>query len=202
MPDVEVPEQFHHFMLNKPHGCITAKEDWEDRELVYDHIPDKFPHVGHVGRLDYNTQGLLLFTDDGRLSQALLNKEYAGEADPETTEPIEKVYHVKIKDVIEPDDPLFEELEEPLEFEPGRFTEPATAEYVAPRSSCTWIAITICEGRHRQVRKLCKRSGRQIRKLRRVKLGPLELGDLKMRWCRWLTDDEIRSLYEVALPEG
>lgn len=190
------------FMLNKPHGCITARRDWQDRPTVYDHVPAHFPDLPHVGRLDYNTQGLLLFTDDGRLAQGLLNKKYAGNADPEDVDPIEKIYHVKVKALIDPDDPVFERLEKPLEFEPGRFTEPAKAEWVAPRSSCTWISITICEGRNRQVRKLCKRAGLQIRKLRRVKLGPLELGDLKMRWCRMLTDEEIESLYEVALPEG
>lgn len=190
------------FILNKPHGCITARRDFEGRSTVYDHVPEHFPDLPHVGRLDYNTQGLLLFTDDGRLAQALLNKKYAGNADPDDVDPIEKVYHVKVKAKIEPGDPVFESLEEPLEFEPGRFTAPAKTGWVAERSSCTWISITITEGRHRQVRKLCDRAGLQIRKLRRVKLGPLELGDLKMRWCRFLTDEEIQSLYDVALPEG
>ena len=193
---------FQYFILNKPHGCITARRDFEDRSIVYDHVPQHFPDLPHVGRLDYNTQGLLLFTDDGRLAQALLNKKYAGNADPEQVDPIEKVYHVKVKTKLEPDDPVLERLKEPLEFKPGRFTAPAKTGWVAERSSCTWISIAITEGRHRQVRKLCDREGLQIRKLRRVKLGPLTLGDLKMRWCRFLTDDEIQSLYDVALPEG
>ena len=202
MSDVEVPDKFHHFMLNKPHGCITARRDFEGRPTVYDHVPEHFPDLPHVGRLDFNTQGLLLFTDDGRLAQALLNKKYAGNADPESVQPIEKVYHVKVKALLEPEDPVFLRLEQPLEFEPGRFTEPARAGWVAPRSSCTWISIRIVEGRHRQIRKLCDRERLQIRKLRRVKLGPLELGDLKMRWCRMLGEEEVRALYEVALPEG
>ncbi len=193
---------FEYLMLNKPHGCITARRDFEDRELVYDHIPAHMPDLPHVGRLDYNTQGLLLFTDDGRLAQALLNKNYAGEADPEEVDPIEKVYHIKVKAKIEPDDPVLESLTEPLEFKPGRFTAPARVGWVAERSSCTWISVTITEGRHRQVRRLCDRSGLQIRKLRRVRLGPLELGDLKMRWCRRLEPWEVEALYDVALPEG
>ena len=193
---------FQYFMLNKPHGCITARRDFEGRSTVYDHIPAHFPDLPHVGRLDYNTQGLLLFTDDGRLAQALLNKKYAGNADPDSVEPVEKLYHVKVKAHLEAGDPIFSRLEEPLEFEPGRFTEPAEAGWVAERSSCTWISIKICEGRHRQVRKLCDKVGLQIRKLRRMKLGPLELGDLKMRWCRMLEDDEIAALYDLALPEG
>lgn len=193
---------FQYFMLNKPPGCISAREDFEGRSTIYDHVPAHFPDLPHVGRLDFNTEGLLLFTDDGRLAQGLLNKSYAGNADPDQVKPIEKIYHVKVKALIDADDPVFERLERPLEFEPGRFTEPARAGWVAPRSSCTWISIAISEGRHRQVRKLCDREGLQIRKLRRVKFGPLELGDLKMRWCRRLTDQEIEALYEAALPEG
>lgn len=191
-----------YFMLNKPPGCITATTDFKDRSTVYDHVPAHFPKLPHVGRLDYNTEGLLLFTDDGRLAQALLNKGYSGNADPEECEPIEKVYHVKIKGKIKPDDPVFARLEAPLEYKPGLFTEPATAAYVEPRSSCTWISITIREGRNHQVRKLCGREGLQIRKLRRVRLGPIELGDLNLRWCRMLEQDEVRALYDVALPRG
>ena len=194
--------EFQFFMLNKPPGCITARRDWQDRSTVYDHVPGHFPDLPHVGRLDYNTEGLLLFTDDGRLQQALLNRGYAGAADPEEVEPIEKVYHVKVKALLKPDDPVIKRLEEPLEFEPGRFTQPACTGWVAPRSSCTWISVKITEGRHRQVRKLCDREGLQIRKLRRVRLGPLELGDLKLRWCRRLEQHEIDALYRVALPEG
>ncbi len=191
-----------YFMLNKPPGCITARTDFKDRPTVYDHIPGHFPDLPHVGRLDYNTEGLLLFTDDGRLAQALLNKKYAGNADPTELRPIEKVYHVKVKALLEPDDPVFSRLQEPLEFKPGRFTAPARATYLEPRSSCTWISLTITEGRKHQIRRLCKREGLQIRKLRRVRLGPLHLGDLKLRWCRMLTPDEVTSLYAAALPEG
>ncbi len=195
-----MPHQF--FILNKPHGCITARRDFEGRPTVYDHVPEHFPDLPHVGRLDYNTQGLLLFTDDGRLAQALLNKKYAGNADPDSVEPIEKVYHVKVKAKLTPEASVLRRLKEPLEFEPGRFTAPAQTGWVAERSSCTWISLTITEGRHRQVRKLCDREGLQIRKLRRVKFGPLELDDLKMRWCRFLSKEEIQALYDVALPEG
>lgn len=191
-----------YFMLNKPPGCITARKDFKDRPTVYDHVPASFPELPHVGRLDYNTEGLLLFTDDGRLAQALMNKGYAGNADAEEMEPIEKVYHVKVKAMLDPEDPVFRRLEEPLEYKPGKFTAPALAQYLEPRSSCTWISLMITEGRKHQIRKLCKREGLQIRKLRRVRLGPLLLGDLKLRWCRMLTDDEVAALYAKALPEG
>src|SRR5690554_6011714 len=96
------------FIMNKPPGCITARVDFEDRPTVYDHVPKHFAPLPHVGRLDFNTEGLLLFTDDGKLAQALLNKDYAGptsmEGNAPDSSPIEKVYHVKVKAKLGPDD--------------------------------------------------------------------------------------------------
>lgn len=184
-----------YFILHKPPGCLSARRDYLDRPTVYDHIPPHYPALGHVGRLDFNTEGLLIFTDDGHLNQALLNKEYGGET------PIEKVYHVKLKGILAESDWGIKELKEPIEFERGRFTEAARRVRVLEyRSSCTWVEVVICEGRQRQVRKLCARSGYQVRKLKRVRLGPLELGDLKMRWCRPLSLEEVEALYEASLP--
>lgn len=194
--------QFQYLMLNKPPGCISARTDWRDRPTIYDHIPAHFPDLPHVGRLDFNSEGLLLFTDDGRLAQALLNPNYAGNADPSKVELIEKEYHVKLKAKLEPDDPVLKRMEEPLEYKPGLFTAPAKVEWVAERASATWISVTITEGKYRQVRRICGRERLQIRKLRRVRLGPLELGDLKLRWCRRLTEEEVQALYAWALPEG
>ena len=71
-----------YFILHKPAGCITARRDFAARSTVYDHVPTHFPILPHVGRLDYATEGLLLFTDDGRLAQALLNPGFKGAADP------------------------------------------------------------------------------------------------------------------------
>ncbi|MBA2661655.1 MAG: rRNA pseudouridine synthase [Bradymonadaceae bacterium] len=181
-------------MMNKPAGCITARTDDEGRQTVYAHVPAHFPALGHVGRLDYNTEGLLLFTDDGRLSQALLNKAFSGA-------PVEKVYHVKIKGIVEDGDARLARLEEPLKSGPGKTTEPARARVVERRDKTSWIELVICEGRHRQVRKLCERSGLQIRKLRRMRLGPLELGELRLRWCRPLERAEVAALYAAALAD-
>ena len=85
-----------HFILNKPRGCITARRDFADRSTVYDHVPAHFPKLPHVGRLDFLTEGLLLFTDDGKLAQALLN--------PKIGPTIEKVYRVKVRDRLDPAD--------------------------------------------------------------------------------------------------
>lgn len=198
-PPTLLPVQY--FMLNKPPKTICARRDFADRSTVYDHVPRWYPDLPHVGRLDWATEGLLLFTDDGKLAQALLNPTYKGSADPEDVAPIEKVYRVKVRDRLDPDDPRIARMERPLSYPGGIETRPARASFVVHRTRATWLEVTITEGRHHQVRHLCARSGFPVLKLRRVRLGPLELGDLTMRWCRPLTEDEVAALYAAALPE-
>lgn len=188
-------------MLNKPSGCITATRDFAGRSTVYDHVPTHLPALPHVGRLDYATEGLLLFTDDGRLAQALLNPGFKGQASPDAVPPLPKVYRVKVRDLLDPGDHRISLLERPLRYRSGAVTRPARARFVLHRSRATWLEVTLFEGRHRQVRKLCERSGFQVLKLRRVSLGPLELGELKLRWCRPLLEAEVEALYQAALPE-
>lgn len=183
---------FSYFVLNKPPGCITGRGDPEGRSTVYDHVPAHFPPLPHAGRLDYNTEGLLLFTDDGALARALL--------DPDRGATVEKVYRVKARPVMAPSDPRIAALERPLLLQDGSQSRPARARWLEDRARSSWLELVLTEGRHRQVRRLCEREGLQIVKLRRVRLGPLELGELKLRWCRALTEDEQRACYAAALP--
>lgn len=183
-----------YFVLNKPAGCISARRDFAGRPTLYDHIPTHFPALPHVGRLDYATEGLMLFTDDGKLAQALLN--------PTVGETVEKVYRVKVRDRLAPDDHRIALLERPLRFRSGPVTNPARARFVEHRTRASWLEVVLTDGRNRQIRRLCERSGLQVLKLRRVQVGPLELGDLKLRWCRPLTATEVGQLYDVALPGG
>jgi 23S rRNA pseudouridine2605 synthase len=189
-----------YFVLNKPPGCISARRDFAGRPTVYDHVPPHYPDLPHVGRLDFNTEGLLLFTDDGRLAQALLNPGFAGLADPSAVPPVEKVYHVKVRGELGDADPVLARLAEPMVILGAPPTRPAKVRVVAHRARATWVEVVIDEGRNRQVRRLCERAGLQIVKLRRVRLGPLWLGDLKLRWCRPLTATEVAACYTLALP--
>lgn len=190
-----------YFVLNKPDGCITTMHDPRGRPTVYAHVPSRYPVLPHVGRLDYNTEGLLLFSDDGRLAQALLNPEFAMPGPDGAVRPrIEKVYHVKVQGRLDPDDPRIAELSAPLDHPDGVMTRPARARFLELRSSATWIEVVLTDGRTRQVRLLCARSGLRVVKLRRVAIGPLRLGDLKLRWCRPLTRDEVAACYALALP--
>ncbi len=181
-----------YFVLNKPSGCLTTRRDFADRPTVYDHVPTHFPALPHVGRLDGATEGLLLFTDDGKLAQALLN--------PSVGETVRKVYRVKVRDRLDPEDPRIARLQRPLTFNSGYVTRPATARFVCHRTRATWLEVVLTDGRNRQVRRLCDRSRLDVLKLRRVAIGPLQLGDLKLRWCRPLTPAEVAELYATALP--
>lgn len=156
-------------------------------------MPAHFPDLPHVGRLDYNTEGLLLFTDDGQLARALL--------DPEIGPHVEKVYHAKVRPKMAPADPRIAALEAPCVYEDGRRTLPARARHLVDRARSSWLEVVITEGRHRQVRRLLARSELQVVKLRRQRFGPLDLGALELRWCRPLTAAEIASCYDaVGLP--
>jgi 23S rRNA pseudouridine2605 synthase len=189
-----------YFVMNKPPGCITGRTDPGGRPTVYAHVPPHFPALPHVGRLDFNTEGLLLFTDDGRLAQALLNAGFSGEASAVQAPPVEKVYHVKVRALLDDGDPRVASLALPLVLPDTPPTTPARVRLLSRRSRATWVELELREGRHHQVRRLCARAGLQIVKLRRVRLGPLELGELPLRWCRPLTPAELAACYARALP--
>ena len=185
-----------YFVLNKPRGCITGRHDPEGRATVYDHVPAHFPALPHVGRLDFNTEGLLLFTDDGRLARALLDRRLHAQR-------VAKRYRVKVRPRLDRDphaEKRLARMVRPLATKGGGETLPAAVRLVCHRTRASWIEVVLEEGRHRQVRRLCERSGFQIVKLRRVALGPLELGELRLRWCRPLTQEEIAACYAAALP--
>jgi 23S rRNA pseudouridine2605 synthase len=194
MLGVERSSPVQYFVLNKPAGCISARRDFAGRPTLYDHIPTHFPALPHVGRLDYATEGLMLFTDDGLLAQAVLN--------PKVGETVEKVYRVKVRDRLDPSDHRIALLERPLVFRSGPVTNPARARFLEHRTRSTWIEVVLTDGRNRQIRRLCDRSGLQVLKLRRVQIGPLKLGDLTLRWCRPLAPAEVSDLYDAALPKG
>ncbi len=180
-----------YFMLNKPAGTITGRSDPHGRPTVMDHVPTHFPALPHVGRLDWASEGLLLFTDDGQLSRALLDRAIGGV--------VPKAYHVKVRDRLDPADTRIARMEQPLDYD-GVDTEPAQVRFLELRTRATWLEVVITQGKHHQIRHLCARSGFPVLKLRRVRIGPLELGELKLRWCRPLRQDEVDALYAVALP--
>lgn len=176
-------EQFEYYVMNKPAGYLTARED-RNKPVVMSLVPSKRKDLSPVGRLDEDTEGILLITNDGLLNHQLLSPKN----------------HVKKKYYAELDKPLpdnaKEILEAPIEFQD--FTsKPGEYEKLSERSAY----LTITEGKFHQVKRMFWKVGCEVTYLKRVSFGPLELKDLPLGEVRKLTEEELRSLKSASLKE-
>jgi 23S rRNA pseudouridine2605 synthase len=177
------PQTF--IMLNKPKGVLSTLSDPEGRPTIKDLLHGVSMRVFPVGRLDYDTEGLLLLTNDGEIAQALLHPRYH----------VPKMYSVKVKGVLS--DKEIGQLEHGIKLEDG-MTAPALVKKVRKTESNSWIELTIHEGRTHQVKRMLEAVGHPVLKLERVRFGPLALGDLQPAEFRFLTDREANALREVV----
>jgi 23S rRNA pseudouridine2605 synthase len=173
--------------LHKPTGYVTTTEDEFDRATVCSLLPADRPWLAPIGRLDLESSGLLLFTNDTHLAANLL--------DP--TSKLPKVYEVGCKGQLT--DAVLEQLRAGLLLH-DRVTLPAEVERIDGDERTTRLRITIVEGRNRQIRKMLKAVRSRVNTLQRVRIGPIELGDLANGACRPLTDAEVDAL-RAALAE-
>jgi len=172
-----------YWLLHKPPGVITTVRDPQGRPTVVGLIPDRRHRLFPVGRLDRDTEGLLLLTNDGRVAQALLHPSYQSERE----------YEVEVRGRI--DAASLRRLAEGVELEDGR-TAPARVgpcRYDAERDSSRF-ALTLIEGRKRQIRRVLAALGHPLRRLVRVRMGPLRLGRLASGAARELSEAERRAL--------
>lgn len=171
------------YLLYKPVKHVTALDDQGDLPGLRRYLPPDSPRVFCVGRLDVNTEGVLLLTNDGVLARRVLDPAVG----------LSKTYHVKIRDHIEPDDRGLQRIRDGLRV--GRVQyRPAQARWLELRTRATWIEIVLNEGKFHEVRNMCAANRWQIVKLRRVAVGPLGLGDLTPRRIRPLSPDETAAL--------
>jgi len=168
--------------LNKPRGLVTTAHDEHDRPTVYQCLNDDDRRLSPVGRLDKASEGLLLFTNDTRWAHAIL--------DP--ARPLPKTYHVQIDRV--PAAPELARLRAGIEIEPGLTTRPAQVETLRSGGRTCWLEITLHEGLNRQIRRMIEAIDAQVLRLVRVRIGPIELGDLAKGASRPLTPTEIAAL--------
>ena len=167
-------------MLNKPRGYVCTLSDEKGRRNVAELVSGCGARVYPVGRLDLNSEGLLLLTNDGELANRLTH--------PKTE--VDKVYLVWLSHYI----PGCEaSIASPIEID-GRPTSPAKVEKLRQEGETALLRITIHEGRNRQIRRLCERANVTVTRLRRVAEGPLQLGDLNPGQWRVLTEEEIAGL--------
>ncbi len=170
-----------YIMLNKPRGYVTTVSDELGRKSVMELLDGIEERVYPVGRLDKNTEGLLLFTNDGKFSNDIMHP----------SKYISKTYRVTVRPDISEEQLV--QLSTGIELD-GKKTLPATVTVVTKEENRVVLLMTIKEGRNRQIRRMCEAVGLEVARLRRISIGPLKLGMLKSGTWRELKPDELRAI--------
>lgn len=171
-------------MLHKPAGYVTTMSDEKGRKTVAELITGVDQRVYPVGRLDMDSEGLLLFTSDGELANALTHPRHH----------IPKIYHVRVEGQVSR--AQLTKLGEPMDID-GYKIRPVECAIVKQSEEATTIAMILYEGRNRQIRKMCEQVGLVVRRLRRIAIGDLELDIPRGKW-RYLNKEEADYLKESA----
>jgi pseudouridine synthase len=174
--------------MNKPAGYITTAVDPKGRPTVHDLLPPGTVNVQAVGRLDADTTGLLLFTNDTEFAARLMDSERG----------VEKVYIARIAG--RPDRSALRRFEEGIELD-GTPTRPARVNVLEPGEGWTRVEVTITEGRNRQVRRMWEALGHPVHELERIRIGPISLGDLRPGRTRPVREME-RATLQAPLEGG
>ncbi|SEA65770.1 ribosomal large subunit pseudouridine synthase B [Desulfuromusa kysingii] len=168
-------------LLNKPRGYVSTLKDPEGRRLVTDLLTDVPTRLFPVGRLDYNTEGLLLLTNDGDLAYRISHPSHN----------VDKTYLVKVRGLLSAK--MVQRLEQGIHLDEG-VTAPAKVDNIRSVGSGCWFELTIHEGRNRQVRRMCEVLGLTVVRLKRIRLDSLDLVGVSTGRYRVLSADEVRKL--------
>ncbi len=166
-------------LLNKPRGYLTSLSDPEGRPLVTELVPKSLGRVHPVGRLDFNTEGLLLLTNDGELTNYVTAARNR----------VAKVYEAKIKGV--PAEQAIERLRRGVKLEDGTQTAPAEVTKTGETETNAWYKVVLHEGRNQQIRRMFETIGHSVLKLRRVRIGHLKDEGMRIGDYRQLTPEEV-----------
>lgn len=178
-------QPYVYLMLNKPKHVMSTLDDPGGRTTVKQCLHGVSVRVFPVGRLDFDSEGLMLLTNNGELAQALLHPRYH----------VPKTYLIKVKGVLTDDE--IRALQRGVKLEDG-MTGPAAVKKIRKAEQNSWLEITIHEGRKHQVKRMLEAVGHPVIKLVRVRMGPLSLGDLAPGQFRFLADHEANALRKVA----
>jgi len=174
-----------YYLMNKPVGVVTTSSDDEGRETVIDLLDDVETRVYPVGRLDLDTEGALILTNDGDLALRLTHPSFG----------VHKTYLAEVEGSVK--DKTVRRLARGVELDDG-MTAPAHTRLIERTPGGTLIEISLSEGRHRQIRRMLEAVGHPVRRLVRTAIGPLMLGRLKPATYRRLRPQEVRELYRAA----
>ncbi len=180
-------KDFTYILLNKPKGYVSTKAEFEGEKSVFELLPKEYRHLAPVGRLDKDSEGLLLLTNDGDTAYRLTHPKFN----------VDKTYFVCVYGMLQPEEKT--RLEKGVEIE-GERTAPARIKSIKPFKdrTKTEFVMTIHEGKKRQIRLMCEAVGHKVAYLRRTAQGPLLLGDLSTGKWRLLNKKEIVSLRHVS----
>jgi len=183
----KLPDMF--VMLNKPVGYLSTLHDPDGRPTIKQLMPKPSLRLFPVGRLDFDSEGLLLLTNNGDIAQACLHPTYH----------VQKTYLVKVKGVLE--DLHLQQLRRGVTLDDGQ-TAPAKVKKAGKAQANSWIEISIHEGRKHQVKRMFDHIGHPVIRLKRIQFGPLNLGKLLPGKTRYLTDNEANDLRQLLTPSG
>lgn len=175
-----LPGRHLYIMLHKPKGYVTTLSDEKGRKNAAQLVEDCGERVYPVGRLDMDSEGLLLFTNDGEFANRMMHPSHE----------VKKTYRVDVKGYSSEN---FQRLQHPIYLD-GRRILPPELQLIQSEGDKAVLLVTIHEGRNRQVRRMCAKAGMQVKRLLRVQEGSLNLGNLPAGKWRYLTQDEMEAL--------
>ena len=167
--------------LNKPKGCVCSRKDEFERPTIYELLPKEWDNLYSVGRLDYDTEGLIFLTNDGQFSLHLTHPRYE----------VSKKYVATVEGKLERS--LMEKLMQGV-FHEGEKLKAKRAHLVSATKSVSVVELELTEGKNREVRRMFESQGATVKRLQRVQIGKIKLGELKPGKWRTLTEPEINSL--------
>lgn len=185
--NIYMPKRKAHryIMLNKPRGYVTTMSDEQGRRCVTDLLQDVGERVYPVGRLDRNSEGLLLFTNDGRFANDIMHP----------SREVSKTYRVTVRPPVSEEQ--LAQMSAGVTLDDGVQTAPANVLTQTVEAQRVVLLVTIHEGKKREVRRMCDAVGLEVARLRRVSIGPVKLGMLKPGAWRDLTSEELRALRQA-----
>lgn len=185
---LRAPERFQYLAFYKPRRVLVTKNDPEGRPTIWEYMESWKGKLNSAGRLDFDSEGIILLTNDGEMLNALTHPRHE----------IYKVYEAKVRGV--PTKETIEKLKDGVRLDDGK-TLPALVRVMSIKESNAWIEISIREGRYRQVRRMCEAVGHEVLKLKRVSVGPIRLGRMRAGEWRFLSRKEVDSLKKSLTAE-